>query len=173
MHTQLGIPDELIVSKIHLIREQKVMFDSDLAELYDVETKQLKRQVRRNLERFPEDFMFELTVEEFEILRSQNGTSRLKWGGTRYVPMVFTEQGVSMLSSVLGSPTAIQVNIQIIRTFTKMRELLLTSAELMLKMEKMEQRIDSSDKNIEIVFGYLKQLIQQENQPRKKVGYTN
>lgn len=173
MNKPIGIPDELIVNKIHLVREQKVMFDWDLAQLYDVETKQLKRQVRRNIERFPEDFMFELTSEEFEILRSQIGTSRLNWGGTRYMPMAFTEQGVAMLSSVLGSSTAIQVNIQIIRTFTKMRELLLTSAELMLKMEKLEQRIDSSDQNIEIVFNYLKELIQQENQPRVKVGYQS
>ncbi len=173
MHTQIGIPDELIVNKIHLVRNHKVMFDWDLAQLYDVETKQLKRQVRRNIERFPEDFMFELTSEEFEFLRSQNGTSSSNWGGTRYVPMAFTEQGVAMLSSVLGSSTAIQVNIQIIRTFTKMRELLLTSAELMLKMEKMEKRIDSTDQNIAIVFNYLKELIQQENQPRVSVGYQS
>lgn len=173
MNKPIGIPDELIVNKIHLVREQKIMFDWDLAQLYDVETKQLKRQVRRNIERFPDDFMFELTSEEFEILRSQNGTSSSNWGGTRYVPMAFTEQGVAMLSSVLGSVTAIQVNIQIIRTFTKMRELLLTSAELMLKMEKMEQRLDSNDQSIEIVFNYLKELIQQESQPRIKVGYQS
>ena len=171
MSTAIGIPEELIVDKIHLIRGQKIMFDSDLASLYDVETKQLKRQVRRNIDRFPEDFMFELTPKEFENLRSHFGTS--KWGGTRYAPMVFTEQGVSMLSSVLGSPTAIQVNIQIIRTFTKMRELLLTSAELMLKMEKMEQRIDSSDENIDVIFTYLKKLIHQDEQPRKQLGYKN
>lgn len=117
--------------------------------------------------------MFELTPEEFDILRSQFGTSSSKWGGTRYAPMAFTEQGVSMLSSVLGSPTAIQVNIQIIRTFTKMRELLLTSAELMLKMEKMEQRIDSTDENIQIIFNYLKELIHQEEQPRNSLGYKS
>lgn len=173
MNTKIGIPEELIIDKIHVLRSQKIMFDWDLAILYDVETKQLKRQVRRNIERFPEDFMFELTPEEFEILRSQIGTSSSKWGGTRYVPMAFTEQGVSMLSSVLGSSTAIQVNIQIIRTFTKMRELLLTSAELMLKMEKMEHRIDATDENIQIIFNYLKELIHQEEQPRKTLGYKS
>ena len=106
------IPNEVISNKIYLIRSQKVMLDKDLAELYAVETKQLKRQVRRNIERFPEDFMFELTEIESEILRSQIGTS--SWGGNRYIPMAFTEQGVAMLSSVLSSPTAIKVNIQII-----------------------------------------------------------
>ena len=104
MSKDITIPDETITSKIYLIREQKVMVDSDLAELYQVQTKLLKRQVRRNKERFPDDFMFELTKDEFDNLRSQFGTSR--WGGSRYIPMVFTEQGVAMLSSVLNSPIA-------------------------------------------------------------------
>src|SRR6187431_1088993 len=103
MNNEITIPDDIISSKIYLIRNQKVMLDKDLAELYIVETKQLKRQVRRNMERFPEDFMFELNQEEFDNLRSQFGTSN--WGGTRYLPMAFTEQGVAMLSSVLNSPT--------------------------------------------------------------------
>ena len=113
MNDKIIIPDEIIGSKIFVIRNQKVMLDKDLAELYQVETKQLKRQARRNIERFPEDFMFELTQEEFDNLRSHFGTS--SWGGVRYVPMAFTEQGVAMLSSVLNNPTAIKVNIQIIR----------------------------------------------------------
>lgn len=107
------VPDEVIMQKIYQIRDQKVMLDKDLAELYEVETKQLKRQVRRNQERFPEDFMFELSKEEFDELRNEQNPSQ--WGGTRYPPMAFTEQGVSMLSSVLNSQKAIAVNIQIIR----------------------------------------------------------
>ena len=125
------IPDEIISNKIYLIRNQKVMIDRDLAELYRVETKRLKESVKRNSERFPEDFMFELTKEEFENLRSQFATS--SWGGTRYLPSVFTEQGVAMLSSVLNSDRAIAVNIKIIRIFTKMRDLL--SDNLSLRLE--------------------------------------
>ena len=112
MNDSIIVSDEIISSKIYIIRQQKVMLDNDLAELYVVETKQLKRQVRRNIERFPEDFMFELTQQEAENLRSQFGTS--SWGGTRYSPMAFTEQGVAMLSSVLNSPTSIKVNIQVL-----------------------------------------------------------
>ena len=118
----LVIPEEIILSKIYFIRELKVMIDSDLAGLYGVETKVLKQQVKRNIDRFPEDFMFELTTEEFANLRSQFVTS--SWGGVRYLPMVFTEQGVAMLSSVLRSKQAIKVNIQIMRIFTKVRQLL-------------------------------------------------
>ena len=169
MSEGIGLPQEVIMSKIYVIRGQKVMLDRDLSELYQVETKQLKRQVRRNMNRFPEDFMFELTKEEFEILRSQIDTS--SWGGTRYEPMAFTEQGVSMLSSVLNSQVAIDVNIQIIRTFTKMREMILTSKELLLKMEKLEKRSDQQDESIEVIFRYLKQLINMEKQPKKSLGY--
>lgn len=109
MNKEIAIIDEIITTKIYLIRDQKVMLDKDLAQLYGVETKYLKRQVRRNLVRFPEDFMFELTKDEFENLRSHFGTS--KWGGNRYKPLVFTEQGVAMLSSVINSRIAIKVNI--------------------------------------------------------------
>jgi hypothetical protein len=111
---EVAIPDEVVMNKIYVIRSQKVMLDKDLAELYKVETKQLKRAVRRNADRFPDDFMFELSKEEFDNLRNQIGTS--SWGGTRYAPMAFTEQGVAMLSSVLNSDRAIKVNIQIVRT---------------------------------------------------------
>jgi len=113
------------------------MMDFDLAEMYLVETKQLKRQVRRNMDRFPEDFMFEINKEEFENLRSQIGSS--SWGGSRYLPMAFTEQGVAMLSSVLSSRMAIEVNIQIIRVFTKMREMILNHKDILLKLEKVEK----------------------------------
>ncbi|MFV8356375.1 ORF6N domain-containing protein [Flavobacterium sp. XS1P32] len=126
------IPDDIISSKIYLIRDQKVMLDKDLSELYAVENKQLKRQVRRNIERFPDDFMFELNQLEFDNLRSQIGTS--SWGGTRYMPMAFTEQGVAMLSSVLNSTTAIKVNIQIIRVFTKIRAMLTDTMSMKLEI---------------------------------------
>jgi phage regulator Rha-like protein len=135
--SELIVPDEILMSKIYYIRGYKVMLDEDLAELYEVETKQLKRQVRRNIDRFPEeDFMFELTKDELENLRSQIGTS--SWGGSRYIPMAFTEQGVAMLSSVLNSARAIKVNIQIIRIFTRMREMLLTHKDILLKLEQLE-----------------------------------
>lgn len=146
----------------------------DLAELYGVETSYLKRQVRRNIDRFPEDFMFELTNEEFENLRSQNGTS--SWGGTRYAPMAFTEQGVAQLSSVLNSGRAIQVNIQIIRLFTKMRNLLFSHHELFLKIEKMEHLLTNHDQDIAVLFDILKKLLNEDKQKksqdtRKRIGF--
>lgn len=165
------IPDEIITNKIYLIRNQKVMLDSHLAELYQVETKQLKRQVRRNLERFPEDFMFELTKNEYENLRSQFGTS--SWGGSRYLPLVFTEQGVAMLSSVLNSDRAIAVNIKIIRIFTKMRALLTDNLSLRLEIEEIKKKVTNQSKNIELVFSYLDELIdkKENNRERTKIGY--
>ena len=171
MSKEIAIPDEIISGKIYLIRGQKVMLDNDLAELYTVETKQLKRQVRRNMERFPEDFMFELTQQEFEISRSQFGTSN--WGGTRYMPMAFTEQGVAMLSSVLNSPTAIRVSIQIIRVFTKIREMLTDSLSVKLEIEEIKKKLTNHGKNIELVFNYLDELIdkKENTEPRKKIGY--
>ena len=171
MGKDISIPEEIISSKIYLIRDQKVMLDRDLAELYQVETKQLKRQVRRNIERFPGDFMFELDKEEFDALRSQFGTS--KWGGTRYMPMAFTEQGVAMLSSVLNSPTAIKVNIQIIRVFTKIREVLADHLGLKLEIEEIKKKLSNHSKNIELVFDYLDELIEKKENPehRKQIGY--
>ena len=124
------IPDEVIMKKIYLLRGSKVMLDRDLADLYEIETKQLKRAVRGNISRFPKDFMFELSPEEFNNLRSQFGTS--SWGGPRYVPMAFTEHGVIMLASVLNSERAIHVNIQIVRVFTRMSEILTSLKELLL-----------------------------------------
>lgn len=170
---EIIIPNEIITNKIYFIRGQKVMLDNDLAELYSVETKQLKRQVRRNIERFPEDFMFELTPVEVEILRSQIGTS--SWGGSRYAPMAFTEQGVSMLSSVLSSPTAIKVNIQIIRVFTKIRQDLSESLNIKLEIEEIKKKLVNQNKNIELVFTYLDELMEkQENKAeRNKIGYKN
>jgi phage regulator Rha-like protein len=168
---EILIPNELISSKIYFIRNQKVMLDSDLAKLYEIETKQLKRQVRRNIERFPEDFMFELNQHEFEILRCQFGTSNI--GGNRYIPMAFTEQGVAMLSSVLNSKIAIKVNIQIIRVFTKMREILADTLNMKLDIEEIKRKLINHDKNIELVFNYLEELMEKQDNKveRNKIGY--
>ncbi|MCK9412480.1 MAG: ORF6N domain-containing protein [Prolixibacteraceae bacterium] len=165
------ITDERIMSRIYLIREQKVMLDSDLADLYGVETKVLKQQVRRNSDRFPDDFMFELTENEFSILRSQIVTS--SWGGVRYLPMVFTEQGVAMLSSVLNSKKAIQVNIQIMRIFAKIRAVIADTLGLRLEIAEIRKKVQNQDKNIELVFSYLDEMItKQDNKPpRKRIGY--
>jgi flagellar capping protein FliD len=161
------VPVELIASKIYLIRGIKVMLDRDLAGLYDVETKVLKQAVRRNIDRFPSDFMFELTKDEFNNLRSQIVTS--SWGGARYLPMVFTEQGVAMLSSVLKSDRAIQVNIQIMRAFTQLRKMLSTHSDLKRKIESMEKKYDEQ---FQIVFEAIKQLIETDEKPKKKIGFT-
>jgi hypothetical protein len=169
--SQLIVPDEIVMNKIYFIRGHKVMLDSDLAELYNVETKQLKRQVNRNIDRFPKDFMFELTQAEFDNLRSQIGTSN--WGGTRYLPMVFTEHGVLMLSSVLNSKQAIQVNIQIMRIFTQVRQMLFDNTELRLAIEEIKRRTENNTKNIEMVFQYLDELMEKKEKPksRKAIGF--
>ena len=162
--------DEIIQQKIFYIRNQKVMMDSDLATLYGVETRVLKQAVRRNIKRFPEDFMFELTKEEVNSLRSQFVT--LKRGAhSKFLPFAFTEHGVLMISSVLNSERAIEVNIRIMRIFTRLRELLLSHKDLLLKMEKFETELSSQGKSIKIVFDYLNQFIRQQEQPRPKVGF--
>jgi len=171
------ISDEKIVNCIYHIRGKKVMLDADLAQLYGVETKQLKRQVKRNIERFPDDFMFELNQEEYDSLRCQIGTLK-KGQHFKFNPLVFTEQGVSMLSSVLNSKQAIAVNIQIIRIFTRFRELLLTHKDILLKLEKIEKKLLSHDESIEkyngqiqLIFRTLKKLMGTDSSPRKKIGY--
>ena len=131
--------DVLIENKIFSIRGHKVMLDKDLAEMYGVETRRLNEQVKRNIDRFPLDFMFQLTQIEFENLKSQNATS--SWGGTRKNPFVFTEHGVLMLSSVLNSARATQVNIQIMRVYTKLREIILTNHDVLLKLEKIDKKL--------------------------------
>lgn len=154
------IPEESVISKIYMIRGQKVMMDMDLAELYGVETKNLKKAVRRNAERFPQDFMFELTVNELQSLRFQIGTSKIEGrGGTRYSPMAFTEQGVAMLSSVLNSERAVLVNIHIIRVFTKMREMLSQHQDILLKLEQLEKKVTKHDEDIRLIFASLKELL--------------
>ncbi len=158
------VPVELIASKIYLIRDIKVMLDRGLAELYNVETSQLKRAVRRNIDRFPSDFMFELTKIELENWRCQFGISKSDKMGLRYKPMAFTEQGVAMLSSVLKSKRAIQVNIQIIRAFTRLRQMLLTHEDLKRKIDSMEEKYDQQ---FQIVFEAIKQLLETDAKPKK------
>jgi len=162
--------EEEIVNRIYIIRGQKVMLDKDLAEMYGVETFNLNKAVKRNLSRFPDDFMFQLSSEEFKNLIFQSGIS--KWGGTRKLPYAFTEQDVAMLSSVLRSERAIQVNIQIIRVYTKMRRLLIDNKELWQKIEKIEQSIIKKDEEIEAIFKVLKKLLIEEEKPRSKIGFA-
>ncbi len=167
-HIQI-IPEENIINKILHIRGCRVMLDSDLAELYDVPTKSLNLRVRRNLMRFPDDFMFQLTREEFDNLRFQIETS--SWGGTRYLPYAFTEQGVAMLSSVLNSEVAINVNIRIIRVFTKMQEVVMANKDLLLRMEKVEKELAAQGGDIETVFYYLDQFIKYHDRPIEPIGF--
>jgi hypothetical protein len=175
MNTQLSvIPDDIVINKIYLIRGEKVMLDSDLAELYGVETKRLNEQVKRNMERFPEDFMFQLSLEEFDNLKSQIATS--KWGGRRTMPYVFTEHGVLMLSSVLNSELAIKVNIQIVRVYTKIRNMLADNKSMLSKFEQVEQRLAQHDEKIMLLLEYVKQIEsskqeEQELKNRKKIGF--
>jgi len=169
MSKKLAIPDEVIMNKIYLIRGQKVMLDSDLAELYNVRTKVLNQAVKRNFRRFPADFMFQLLEKEYENLRSQYVTS--SWGGRRGYPFVFTEQGVAMLSSVLNSERAILVNIHIIRVFTRMREMLLTNKDILLKVSQLEKRVTRQDGDIRLIFDYLKELLSPEKQTLRKIGF--
>lgn len=175
---QVLVAEQKILNRIYVIRSEKVKLDQDLAEMYNVETKQLKRQVKRNIERFPKDFMFELTKKEFENLRSQIGAS--SWGGTRYMPMAFTEQGVAMLSSILNSKTAIEVNIRIIRVFTKLREYALTHKEILMQLAKLEKEVSANNRNternskdIENIFAVLKELVEKDAKPapRNKIGF--
>jgi len=155
---------EIIASKILLIRGKRVMLDRDLAKLYEVDTSQLTRQVRRNIDRFPEDFMFQLTKEELRNLICQIGIS--SWGGTRKLPYAFTEQGVAMLSGVLHSKRAVQVNIQIMRAFIQLKRMLLTNAELRRKIDEMERKYD---KQFAIVFQAIKQLLEPAPAKEKKI----
>jgi len=170
------LPDELIINKIILLRDQKVLIDRDLAELYGVETRILNQAVKRNIKRFPDDFMFQMTKEEFEIWKSQIVISNSDRMGLRKPPFVFTEQGVAMLSSVLNSDRAILVNIQIMRVFTKMRALLDSHKEILRKLDSIEKKDIEQDEKILLIFEYLKQLeqVKQEEtifKERKRIGF--
>jgi aromatic ring-opening dioxygenase LigB subunit len=174
MSQNLIISEETISDKIYFIRNQKVMLDRDLAVLYGIETKRLKEQVKRNFSRFPEDFMFELTETEYNSLRSQIATLKKGRGQhQKYLPSVFTEHGVLMLSSVLNSDKAIQTNIQIMRIFTKVRQMLLDTTEIRLDIAQIQKKLENHDKNIELVFSYLDELTEKEEnkKPRTKIGY--
>lgn len=155
-----------IEQSIFIVRKQKVMLDQDLAKIYGVETKTLNRAVKRNLERFPSDFMFQLTTTEVEILRCQFGTSRL-WGGRRYLPYVFTEHGAWMLGNILNSPTAIEASIQVVRSFIRLREMIISHAELSKKLSELEKKYDSQFKD---VFKAIEQLMVIPEIPHKKIG---
>ena len=165
----IGIPDEVVMSKIYVVRDQKVMLDEDLAELYGVETKRLNEQVKRNIDRFPEDFKFGLSEQEFADLKSQNATS--SWGGRRKLPNAFTEHGVLMLSSVLSSQQSIQVNIQIMRIYTRIREMLLAHKDVFIRVEQVEKQLMKHDQKIELLFTYLSKFIEKEEQPRTEIGF--
>ena len=169
MRRKLILPDEVVASKIRFIRGQKVILDKDLAELYTVPTGNLNKAVRRNLKRFPDDFMFQLTQKEFENLIFQIGTS--SWGGTRKMPYVFTEQGVAMLSSVLNSERAILVNIYIIRVFTKIRQIMMIHKDVLLKLEQLEGKVIRQDDEIRLIFKYLKELINPMTKPLRRIGF--
>jgi phage regulator Rha-like protein len=162
-----AIPAERVERRILSIRGQKVMLDGDLAELYEVETKSLNRAVRRNMRRFPEDFMFRLTRQEHEDLRCQFGTSNSR-GGRRYRPYAFTEQGVAMLSSVLRSQRAVQVNIAIMRAFVKLREILASHRDLAHRLDEMEKKYD---RQFKVVFDAIRELMRPPEKPRRRIGF--
>jgi hypothetical protein len=164
--------EQKILNRIYIVRGQKVMIDEDLAEMYKVETRRLNEQVKRNINRFPKDFMFMLTPKEYENLKSQNATS--SWGGRRKLPSAFTEQGVAMLSSILNSDVAIEVNIRIIRVFTKLREYALTHKEILVQLAKLEKEVKGNSQDIENIFMVLKELIEKQEKPpapRNKIGF--
>lgn len=169
-YTAVAPPDAVITEKIQLIRGQKVILDRDLVVLYGGTVKRLKEQVRRNIARFPEDFMFELTLEEDHALRSQNATLKQGEHG-KYRPFAFTEHGILMLANVLRSEQAIAVSIQIIRVFNRMREVLLTHRELLKKLEQLEGRITGHDEEIQAIFDHLTELVSPTEQARKPIGF--
>ena len=176
MSKEIIIPEELILSKIYLIRGVKVMLDRDLAELYGVETRTLKQAVRRNIERFPDDFMFEMTKEEFENWRSQSVMSNSDKQGLRHPPFCFTNIGIPQLSTVLKSKTAIMINLQIMRVFNKIYEMMLAHKELFIKLDEIERKLTTHDDSIMMLFEYIKQFeeIKQqelEQKNRKKIGF--
>lgn len=167
------VAEQKIISKILVIRRQKVMLDEDLAKMYGVQTRRLNEQVKRNIKRFPRDFMFSLTKMEYENLMSQNATSN--WGGRRKLPLAFTEQGVAMLSSILNSDIAIEVNIRIIRVFSKLREYALSHKEILLHLARLEKEVKGNSNDIENIFTVLKELLEKETKriPRNKIGFKH
>jgi hypothetical protein len=163
------IPETIVINKIYELRGFNVMLDSDLAALYGVDTKVLNQAVKRNIDRFPEDFMFQLMQSEWQNLKSQIVTS--SWGGRRKLPFVFSEHGVLMLSSVLSSPVAAQINIQIVRIFTKLRKLLNEHGELKLEIDDVKKKLTNQSKNIDLIFSYIDELTEKKLEPRRRIGY--
>jgi len=172
MTENLVVPLEVIEHRLYLIRGQNVMLDRDLAELYQAPTKSLNLAVRRNRDRFPEDFMFQLTKEEARALRFQIETSNKGRGGRRYLPYAFTEHGVAMLSSVLSSKRAVQVNIIIMRAFVKLREMLSTHRDVLRKLEELERKYQRHDAQITAIFDAIRKLIETSPRPRRRIGFT-
>jgi hypothetical protein len=168
----MTIPVELVKGRIYLIRGQKVLLDEDLAEMYGVETKRLNEQVRRNISRFPADFMFQLDECEYAGLRSQSATLKGGRGAHRkYLPNVFTEQGIAMLSSVLNSERAVQVNIAIMRAFVQMRELAASNRELARRLDELEKKFAGHDRQFVAVFDAIRRMVQPEEKGRKMIGF--
>jgi hypothetical protein len=165
------VPEEVIVRKILFVRGEKVLLDRDLAELYGAETRVLKQAVRRNRKRFPKDFMFELTKQEFEDWRSQFVISNSDKMGLRYRPMAFTEQGVAMLSSVLNSDRAIEVNIAIMRAFVQLRKMIASNKDLAQKLKELEKRLEKHDEDIKLIFEAIRELMTPPDTPPKKIGF--
>lgn len=164
------IANDIIESKIYLLRGQKVILDRDLAVLYDVKPIRLREQVKRNTKRFPESFMFQLTEKEVDMMVSQNAIpSKQHLGG--YLPYAFSEHGILMLANVLKSERAIEVSIKIIEIFVKFREMLLTHKDILLKLEQIEKNVTSHDENIQLIFKYLKQLLNPPKEERRKIGF--
>ena len=166
------IPVEIIEKKIYIIRNQRVMLDSDLAELYDVTTKRLNEQVRRNIERFPEDFIFQLTDEEYKILRSQIATSNIIHGGRRYIPYAFTEHGAIMAATILNSPKAVEMSIFVVRAFVKLREIISGNKELARKLSELENKYEKHDKDIKAIIDAIRQLMTPPEKTKRKIGFT-
>lgn len=170
-----SVSSELVEQKIHLLRSQRVMLDADLAEIYGVEARVLNQAVKRNLQRFPQDFMFQLTDDEFAVLRnsSQFVTSSRKYRGTKYRPYAFTEHGAVMLATVLNSPTAIEASIQVVRAFVRLRTVLATHQDIAKKIDELENKVNKHDKEIDAVFSALRQLLQPPIKPRRQIGFRN
>jgi hypothetical protein len=171
MSRSIEITEPLIESKIYLIRGQKVMLDSDLAEMYGVATKALKQAVRRNIERFPEDFMFELSKEESDGASRSQFVTLNRGKNLKYLPYAFTEHGVLMLSSVLRSEQAVQVNIQIMRVYSKMKELLVMHKDILVKLEQLEKKTDKHDEQIALIFDYIRKLVEQPKERTERIGF--
>jgi hypothetical protein len=172
---QALVMEQKILNRIYVVRSEKIMLDRDLAELYGVETRVLKQAVKRNLERFPKDFMFEMTASEFKKWRETAALSTADKQGLRHIPFCFTEQGVTMLSCILNSKTAIDVNLRVIRVFVKMREYALTHKDILVQLAKLEKQVKSSSTDIENIFTVLKELIEKDKKqlPKNRIGFKH